>query len=338
MTIHHIEVLIVGQLGESAGRRALSAIALDPRVISDRPGVCTRAEFAQALAVCLFSDLLEIVPSGAAYVADRIAELGKVNFDHGAIRTIKFAEGPTGALPAGAEAFRRILEPLGYAMAGVYPLPNLRMTGRAYAHRDFAESIPQYFVSELHVEQFDPEFQRAAERTFGRSVDPLGPAAKEMLGLMASNGEAPLLLTAATLGDVIAAFDRQHDTPNLTDYEVLLAGSEEAAWIATEGNAFNHATDRVTNVEALAARQKELRRPMKPSVEVSQNGRVRQTAFRADAIVRRFRVPGGEIERAVPGSFYEFISRDIDPSTGKLDLTFDSGNATNIFAMTRASA
>ena len=42
--------------------------------------------------------------------------------------------------------------------------------------------------------------------------------------------------------------------------------------------------------------------------------------------------------RAVPGSFFEFISRDIDPATGQLDLAFDTGNATGIFAMTRAGA
>ncbi|MFC4593621.1 hypothetical protein [Sphingobium sp. EP60837] len=36
----------------------------------------------------------------------------------------------------------------------------------------------------------------------------------------------------------------------------------------------------------------------------------------------------------MPGSFYEFISRDVDPATGRLDLSFDAGNATGIFATT----
>jgi hypothetical protein len=62
---------------------------------------------------------------------------------------------------------------------------------------------------------------------------------------------------------------------------------------------------------------------------------VRQTAFIADKVLRRFRARDGSLtERLVPGSFYEFISRDIDPATGKLDLSFDSGNATGIFAVT----
>ena len=136
---------------------------------------------------------------------------------------------------------------------------------------------------------------------------------------------------------IVAAFDRQHDDPELADYETLLDRSAEAAWIATEGNAFNHATSRVPDVAAEADRQRALGRPIKDRVEVSQTGRVRQTAFRADPVDRSFRGDGGVVMRSVPGSFYEIISRDIDPETGGLDLRFDSGNATGIFAMTRAA-
>jgi hypothetical protein len=39
----------------------------------------------------------------------------------------------------------------------------------------------------------------------------------------------------------------------------------------------------------------------------------------------------------VPGSFYEFISRDFLPGSVRLDLAFDTGNATGIFNVTAAS-
>ena len=97
-----------------------------------------RAVFAMALATVLFDDLLARVPSGARYVADRRAAGGHILFDHGALRTIRFPQGPTGALPAGQDAFARILEPLGYAVASLYPLPALKMTGHAYCHRDLS--------------------------------------------------------------------------------------------------------------------------------------------------------------------------------------------------------
>ncbi|MFC4593619.1 MULTISPECIES: hypothetical protein [Sphingobium] len=48
----------------------------------------------------------------------------------------------TGALPAGEDAFARIFLPLGYQLAGVYPLDQLKMTGRTYAHADAPEDIP----------------------------------------------------------------------------------------------------------------------------------------------------------------------------------------------------
>jgi hypothetical protein len=129
----------------------------------------------------------------------------------------------------------------------------------------------------------------------------------------------------------VATFDRQHEPPKWEDYQLLLSHSNEAAWIATEGNAFNHATDRVDDVAALAERLKREDRPMKDRLEVSATGRVRQTAFRADKVERLF--ADGE-SRLVSGSFFEFISRDIDPATGQIDLAFDTGNATGIFAMT----
>lgn len=136
--------------------------------------------------------------------------------------------------------------PLGHEVAGLYPLPWLRTTGRAFAHRDLPEAIPQFFVSELRVTELPDEAQAAATRVFGTSADPLGAAEWGLLDALAADNACSIDLASA------------------------------------------------------------------------------------------FRLPdGGTIQRTVPGSFHEFISRDIDPATGRLDLTFDSGNATGIFAMTR---
>lgn len=330
--------LAAGVLGVEGAHAALAKLDLDPALDSHDTGSVTRKSFAAALNLVLFHGLLARVPSGAAYVGDVVAAGGRITFDHGALRTIRFAEGPTGDLPAGEDAFARILKPLGYSVAGVYPLPRIGMTGRAYRHDDAPESIAQFFVSELHVERFGAVFEKAARRVFGKSRDPLGDAAHRALAGFAATGCVAFDVAAAALPEIVGAFACHHNAPRVTDYELLLAHSAEAAWIATEGNAFNHATDRVADVEALAAAQRALGRPMKDAVEVSTNGRVRQTAFRADPVARRFiDTAGGVVTRLVPGSFYEFITRDIDPATGALDLTFDSGNAQGIFAMTKAA-
>ena len=142
---------------------------------------------------------------------------------------------------------------------------------------------------------------------------------------------------------IVGAFARQHEAPNVDDYETLLRESAEMAWISTEGNAFNHATDRVADVFKLSDDKKAKGRPMKPEVERSRSGRVFQTAYRADIVLRELRrSDGGTVKREVPGSFYEFITRKrtFNQATRQweTDLRFDAGNATGIFKMTANAA
>ncbi len=328
-----IDRLAASVLGPREADTALATLVVAPALRSEGARI-SRAQLAMALNVILFAQLLRRVPTAARYVNEVVASGEPVCFDHGALRTI---DGPTGELPSGFGAFARFLEPLGYELAGLYPLPRLGMTGRAFAHKDLPEAIPQFFVSELHARELPDDAQAAAARVFGASADPLGAPEWALLNAMARDGACDIDTALAGLPGIVSAFGVQHEAPALADYETLLAASSEAAWIATEGNAFNHATDRVPDVVALADALKARGYPMKAAVEFSANGRVRQTAFLADKVVRPFRLAGGtRVEREVPGSFYEFISRDPVPETGALDLTFDSGNATGIFAVTKA--
>ena len=332
---------LVEGAGEASGAvEALAVLQISPRLVSDAPpnGAAPRAVVAMALNVLLFADLLVRTPTAAAYVADRRTAGEPIVFDHGALRTISFGAGPTGVLPGGEAAFVRLLEPLGYRLAGVYPLDRLGMTGRAYAQVDHPQDVPQVFLSELHVDRFSPPFQSAAHAVFDSSRDPLDGESVAALQTLVATGVLEEGRAVRLLPVLASAFARQHAVPRLVDYRALLAESAEAAWIATEGAAFNHATDRVRDVEALAATQKALGRPMKPAVEVSASGRVRQTAFRADPVERSFIGDDGDtLTLTVPGSFYEFISRDPEPGGDGLDLRFDSSNAQGIFKMTAAA-
>jgi hypothetical protein len=180
-------------------------------------------------------------------------------------------------------------------------------------------------------------FQAAVQRVVGNSRDPLPLASKDMLGELAAKGSLGFEDATQLLPNLVCCFDRQHQEPRWRDYQALLAESKEMAWIATEGNAFNHATDRVADVVAVADRQRQLGRPIKEAVEVSTSGRVRQTAFRAVLVERLFLGDDGALRtEQVPGSFHEFITR-AEEAPGVLDLRFDSGNATAIFKMTSKS-
>ena len=68
-----IVALVQSVLGEDAGQAALDALAIDPALLAQSGPTVSRAAFAMAMNVILFHDLLERVPSGAAYVADTLA-------------------------------------------------------------------------------------------------------------------------------------------------------------------------------------------------------------------------------------------------------------------------
>lgn len=336
----NLDALLEAACGAGAGRRLVKLMNIPPSMDRCEAGVAARAELAQALNMALFDGLLERVPTGRAYTDEVVRTGARVEFDHGALRTVRWPH--CGALPPGEAAFTRILKPLGYRLNGTYPLDRIKMTGRSYAHLDAPEHIAQFFVSELHPERFSSDFQQAVTNVLGCSIDPLAPQAVAWLAELERDAALPLAEACALLPILVRCFDRQHGAPRLTDYRTLLAQSAEMAWIATEGNAFNHATDRVSDVFAVADTQRALGRPIKERVEVSKSGRVKQTAFQADPVVRVFLdEDGGQVRREVPGSFYEFITRDtyVDEETGRvaLDLGFDAGNATGIFKMTAAA-
>lgn len=339
MAMDELLAALVG--GDRANRLLSTALLPEALAGEEQPrGQVDRATAAVALGLVLLDDLLRRVPSGARYV-DAQRDVGRrIVLDHGAVRTV---DGPTGALPPGAESLRRVLVPLGYEETGIYPLDRIHMTGKAFTHRYLPEGVLQYFVSELHVDRLPPSAQEAVHRVVGSSVDPLAPDVAGLLDRLAARGRLPLDDAVRLVPGAARCFGRHHPDPRHDDYELLLEHSAEMAWIATEGTAFNHATDRVPDVDALAVSLRQRGDwPLKSTVERSDSGRVRQTALHADTVVRRFRLSGdaggsssGEVEREVPGSFFELISRDPLPDGPGLDLAFDAANAQGIFAMTR---
>ncbi|MDP6943030.1 MAG: DUF1338 family protein [Myxococcota bacterium] len=325
--------LLTSLLGAEA-ERLLARVYIAPQLLEATGDAVARATVAQALNLTLLARSMSEVPDLARYMDEKLARGVPFVLDHGAVRSVMNTS--TGALPAGQGAFARLLEPLGYVEADQYPLPGLRMMGHAWRHRDHPEDVAQYFVSELDVSAFSPAFQAAVERVVGRSRDPLSSGSVALLERLTEEGCLPMEVVPALITNLVTCFSRHHGPPRLADYEALLAESAEMGWIATEGHTFNHATDRVADVDAVAANQRALGRRIKDEVEVSHAGTVRQTAFEAVTVWRELRAADGMIvQRPVPGSFFEMITRDQLPDGDGLDLRFDSGNAQGIFEMTR---
>ncbi|MEO0477957.1 MAG: DUF1338 family protein [Planctomycetota bacterium] len=327
----NLSQLLDRTVGSLRAQRILNAIEIPESLRGPKLDHASRQEIAMGLSVVLFEDLLREVTSARAYLGDAVRHGRKLVFDHGALRTVAT---DCGDLPAGQAAFERILKPLGYQRRETYPLERLSMTGRSWAHSDLPEDLPQYFVSELHPERFSEEFQAAVQRVVRTSVDPLRARARHLLERLAQDRVLPIEEAADLIRNLAPCFGRQHPEPQLADYETLLAESPEMAWIATEGNSFNHATDRVLDLGSTAEHQRLRNRPIKSDIEVSGSGRVRQTAFRASTVERLFVDSSGHlVPRRVPGSFHEIISR-ATMEDGSLDLAFDAANAQGIFKMT----
>ncbi|MEA2685349.1 MAG: hypothetical protein QOE93_544 [Actinomycetota bacterium] len=329
-----LHTLVASQLGAERASWLLDGLVLHRDLLVDGDDV-PRVVLAQALGIVLLDDLLHRVPSAAAYADDRRAQGARLHLDHGAVRTVTGL--PCGELAEGQESLARFLRPLGYAEpVATYDLARLRMTGRAWRHLDLPADVPQYFVSELHADRFSAEFREAAARVVRSSQDPLTGLALVHLQRLAADGHLPVHQAQSLLGELAACFARQHGVPSLADYETVRAESEEMAWIATEGTAFNHAADRVDDVMAVAEAERAAGRPIKDEVEVSGSGRVRQTAHRAAMVERPFKVGERATEtRTVPGSFFELITRHPLPDGSGPDLAFDAANAQGIFTMTR---
>ena len=123
------------------------------------------------------------------------------------------------------------------------------MTGRAYVHADRPDPIGQFFVSELRPRRFPAVFQSSVGRVTESSIDPLTPAAVSLLEILATDRALTIAQAVELLPALPPYFGRQHEIPMLPDYELLLAESKDMTWISTEGNSFNHAPDRVPDLE-----------------------------------------------------------------------------------------
>ena len=110
------------------------------------------------------------MPEAQQYTEEAIQTNTRVIFDHGALRTVAC---PVARFPP---VKRRSLEFKPWAMCWLESILDPSENDRSrLEHHDFPETIAQFFVSELHPEQFSPVFQTAVTRVLSESVDPLGP-------------------------------------------------------------------------------------------------------------------------------------------------------------------
>lgn len=255
----------------------------------------------------LWQDYAEITPQ-APRIHALLEGRGEVfRNDHIALRTF--------ALPE--VALERLAIPFldrGYRVSGSYRFETKRLLARSYGHED--SRLPRVFISELLVDELDPE---------------VGRLARTMVEGARGRGGEDLLLG-----------ERAWPRPRLDEYRRLQQHSEYAAWLSAFGIRVNHFTVHVndlTGFDDLVALNEFLResgfvlngddagRP----IQGSPADLLEQSSTLASTVEWRF----ADGERAtIPGCYYEFALRHPDPTSGGLFDGFVTRSADKIFEST----
>lgn len=200
---------------------------------------------------------------------------------------------------------------LGYEPRDAYRFEEKRLLARYYAHED--PSLPKVFVSELLLEEFSDELQRAVAALIEQTTE--------------AQRDDPMLLTAGRPWSVDAA-----------TYEALSAESEYAGWMAAFGYCANHFTvlvnelrtfDQLTDLAAFVEGQGFAMNRSGGLIKGGSDVLLEQCSTMASRVETPFE--GGALE--IPSCYYEFAKRYEEPG-GKLYQGFVAASADRIFEST----
>ncbi|MGL4270517.1 MAG: DUF1338 domain-containing protein [Plesiomonas sp.] len=228
--------------------------------------------------------------------------------DHLALRTFDL---PTTGLPR----LLPLLEALGYRVGGQYQFPERKLDAVHLEHLDPRQ--PKIFISQLHVAQ-------------------LSAPAQQLIAALVAQLPATLLDSPEGL----AAGRRWQLT--LADYQLLLAESEYAAWLAAFGFRANHFTLSVNSLQEFHTLQQLNVVLTQHQIALNQQGgeikgspaqKLEQSATLAELV----EIPFSDQSYVIPGCFYEFALR-YPQEDGSLFQGFIEGSANAIFSSTDTRA
>ena len=265
---------------------------------------------------------------------------GIVANDHIAFRSLRLmVDSPSGSINLGIPYLEKIVEWLGYEVAGEYEFDDRHLYARHYRHPAQDElDLPKLFISELIVEQLPPLIISAIHDTVrsGLFFD-LSALQKSSLGSEKEIAQA-----------LVSVFTRPWLPPKRTIVEAVNEVSQYGAWVLLHGYGVNHFTayinrqstsiypDIETTAHALARQGV----PMKDRLEGSQASGLKQTA--THAVIEPVTVldeQGNSEQMSWSYAYYELAQRYfMEDKTGKKSLFegFITPQAQNLFDMTKA--
>lgn len=254
----------------------------------------------------IWQNYLEVTPS-AEKVHQLLGSGNDVINDHVAYRTFNLEQ-------VNLDKLAQHLLNLGYEERGEYHFEAKKLYAKHFEHKD--STLPKVFISELLVEKFSPEIQSII---------------KKLVLQMDS--------TAVQQDDFL--YSGKHWSISYEDYQVLLAESEYAAWLAAWGFRANHFTVSINHlqnystIEAVneAVKQGGFRlNTTGGEIKGDESVKLEQSSTMADVSPVEF----SDGTKEIPSCFYEFALR-YPMANGELYSGFVAASADKIFESTNAA-
>jgi hypothetical protein len=205
--------------------------------------------------------------------------------DHIAFRSFAC---PMGEIPSGLESIERIFRPLGWRR-GVDPA-----TGKEYRydfphmhvhaiHLEFPKDrpdLPKIFLSELIVDNLDPEDAEAIKADLADTKDPLTAQDRRLLDVLGQGGTITLDEAKGLAGRCFHALSRPWDPPHRRTILKTNQNSQYAPWTLLNGG-MNHIAYLTHDLVATAEAHRSAGRELLPKIMGSKEVGLLQTSVRS---------------------------------------------------------
>jgi hypothetical protein len=301
----------------------------------------------------LWEDYSRRVPYARTYQQAIEAAGGTLANDHIAFRSLRLtADTPEGKINLGIPYIGRIVEALGYKVAGEYEFPEQQLYALHYQHPEQDEfDLPKLFISELLVDALPGKIARAIVQST-RCANAQTVASGQFFNAQALTEDITTASTENELERIATKlqkiFIRPWEPPQKLVVEAVNQVTQYGAWVLLHGYAVNHftgyvnrqQTPRYPDIASTARALSELGIPMKAEIEGSVSTGLQQTATQAaiENVLVRDDSSGELVEIPWTYAYYEIAERhpiEVAPGAIGLFQGFLSSQAKNLFEMTR---
>ncbi len=274
---------------------------------------------------------------------------GSIANDHIAFRTLRLTINQAGNnIQMGIPYLAKIVEALGYEVAGEYHFPEQCLYAHHYAHPEQATyDLPKLFISELIVDDLPEPVSALIQKTV-QSGEFTFPANLLQLEAIATQGTPAD--RKVFLNQLAHLFRRPWLPPKQSAVETVNAISQYGAWVMIHGYSVNHftgyvnchQTEQYKTIEQTIAGLAQLGVPLKSEMEGSRESGLCQTATKAvtEQVWVQDDATGTLVQIPWPYAYYEIAERHrIKNSSGDSVLFegFLNVQAQRLFEMTRRS-